>query len=132
MSSFYDSGRQGFLDGTLDWDADDVKVMLVKATYVFNASHVYVSDVVAYDNGRSLSLTGKTTTGGVADADNTTVTALDGESTAYMVLFADSGLDSTSRLIGNIDDAPEFPFTPAPGQNVAITWNDGADKIFKL
>jgi phage tail sheath gpL-like len=132
VSSLFNAGRQGFLDGSIDWDNDDVKAMLVKSSWVVDATLIHVSELSSHDNGRSGSLTGKTTTGGVADADNVTITAVDGEEVGFLVLFQDTGVDNTSRLIGYIDTAPEFPFTPAPGQNVAVTWQDGADKIFRL
>jgi hypothetical protein len=67
-NALFDPGREGFLDGSIDWDTDDIRVMLVKSTYVFSAAHKFVADLGAVDNGRSAALRNKTVTSGVADA----------------------------------------------------------------
>jgi hypothetical protein len=48
-SALYDSGREGFLDNTIDWDSDDIRVILIDAgAYTVNlATHVSLSDVAA-------------------------------------------------------------------------------------
>ena len=48
------------------------------------------------------------------------------------MLFKHTGSDATARLICYIDTATGLPFTPAAGQAVAITWDNGSNKIFKL
>lgn len=129
MSALYDSGREGFLAGELSWTDQDVRVMLVKASYVFDASHVYVSDMGDADNGRSSFLSGKTKTAGVADADDVSIFADQAEATNGFVLFQDTGNDGTSRLIAFVD-VPQF--LPAPLQRVNTTFDNGPSKIFKL
>ena len=42
-----------------------------------------------------------------------------------------TGVDATARLIAYIDSATGLPFLPSGG-NVAIQWDNGANKIFKL
>ena len=72
----FNPGREGFLDGTIDWDTGDQRVMLVKSAYSFVASHKFLSDITAgNDNGRSAALGTKTVVDGVADAADTTLTA---------------------------------------------------------
>lgn len=132
-NALYDPGREGFLDGSIDWDTDDIRVMLVKSTYTFSAAHKFVSDLGAVDNGRSAALAGKTVTNGVADADNTSLAATAAEASEALVIFKHTGNDATARLIAHIDTPTAgLPFTPAAGQTVNITWSDGANKIFKL
>lgn len=129
MSDLYDSGRQGFLTGELSWTDRDVRAMLVKASYVFDPSHVYVSDLGDADNGRSAFLSGKTPTGGVADAEDISIFADQAEPTNGIAIFQDTGNDGTSRLIAFIE-VPEF--VPAPLQRCNTTWDNGPSKLFKL
>lgn len=132
-NALYDKGREGFLDGSIDWDTDDIRVMLVKSAYTFSAAHQFVSDVSAQDNGRSVALGTKTVTSGVADAADTTLTATAAAACASLVIFKHTGVDATARLIAYID-APSagLPFTPSAGQTVNIAWDNGINKIFKL
>src|SRR4051812_7382927 len=132
-NALFDPGREGFLDGSIDWDTDDIRVMLVKSTYTFSAAHKFVSDLGAVDNGRSAALAGKTVTSGVADANDTTLTATAAAASNALVVFKHTGSDATARLIAYIDTPTSgLPFTPAASQTVNITWDNGANKIFKL
>jgi hypothetical protein len=132
-SALYDKGREGFLDGSIDWDTNDVRVMLTKTAYTFSAAHQFVSDVVAAgDNGRSSALGTKTVTAGVADAADTSITATAAAACNALIIFQHTGADATARLIAYIDTATGLPFTPAISQVIPIAWDNGANKIFKL
>jgi len=132
-NALYDPGREGFLDGSIDWDTGDMRVMLVLSSYTFSAAHKFVSDLGAVDNGRSAALGSKTVTNGVADAANTTLSATAATASKALVIFQHTGTDSTARLIAYIDTPTSgLPFTPSAGQTVNVTWDDGANKIFKL
>ena len=132
-NALFDPGREGFLDGSIDWDTGDQRVMLVKSTYTFSAAHKFLSDLGAVDNGRSAALGTKTVTGGVADAADTTLTATSAVACNALVVFQHTGADATARVIGYIDTPTSgLPFTPSAGQTVNIAWDNGANKIFKL
>jgi len=133
-SALYDKGREGFLDGSIDWDTDDVRVGLVKSTYSFSASHDYLDDIsgASHDNGRSAAPPGKSATNGGADAANTSLNATAAEACNALVIYKYNADDAAARLIAYIDTASGLPFTPAAGHTVNITWDDGANKIFKL
>lgn len=133
-NALYDKGREGFLDGSIDWDTDDIRVMLVESTYSFSAAHDFVDDITSgNDNGRSAALGSKTVTSGVADAADTTITATAAVACNALAIFKHTGSDATARLIAYIDTPSSgLPFTPAAGQVVNITWDNGANKIFKL
>lgn len=133
-NALFDPGREGFLDGSIDWDTDDIRVMLVLSTYVFSAAHKFISDLGAVDNGRTAAgLAGKTVTNGVADANDTSLPATAASASKALVIFKHTGADGTARLIAYIDTPTSgLPFTPSAGQTVNITWDDGANKIFKL
>ena len=70
-NALYDPGREGFLDGSIDWDTDDIRTMLVLSTYTFSAAHKFITDLGAVDNGRTAALGSKTVTSGIAPAVGT-------------------------------------------------------------
>jgi hypothetical protein len=129
----YDPGREGIADRTVDLTGD-VRAMLVKSAYAFSAAHKFLSDITSgNDNGRTAALTSKTYTNGVVDAADTTLTATAAVACNALAIFQHTGTDSTARLIAYIDTPTSgLPFTPAAGQAVPITWDNGANKIFKL
>lgn len=133
-SSLFNPGREGFLDASIDWDTNDMRVMLVKSAYTFVATHKFISDLPAAtaDNGRSAALGTKTVTDGVADAADTTLVATAAAACNALIVFQHTGSDATARLIAYIDSATGLPFTPAASQTVNIAWDNGANKIFKL
>lgn len=132
-NALYDKGREGFLDGSIDWDTDDIRVMLVLSTYTFSAAHDYLDHLTSYDNGRSAALTGKTVTDGVADAADTTITATAASACKALVIYKYNASDASARLIAYIDTPTSgLPFTPAASQSVSIAWDNGANRIFKL
>ena len=129
----FDPGREGFLDGTIDWDTGDIRAMLVRSTYVFDAADKFLSDLGAVDNGRTASLTGKTVTSGIADAADTSVVATANVACNALILFQHTGSDATARLIAYVDSpSVGLPMSPGAGQTVNINWDNGANKIFKL
>jgi hypothetical protein len=132
-NALFDPGREGILDDTIEMSTADVRVMLVKSTYAFSAAHKFLADLGAVDNGRSATLANKTFTGGVFDADDTTITATAAVASSALVYFVHTGNDATARLLCFVDTPTSgLPFTPAAGQAVPIAHNNGANKIFKL
>jgi len=132
-NALYDPGREGFLDGSIDWDTGDIRACLVLSTYTFSAAHQFMSSITAYDNGRSAALGSKTVTSGVADAADTTLTATAATASKAIVIFQHTGSDASARLIAYIDTPTSgLPFTPSAGQTINIAWDNGTNKIFKL
>lgn len=133
-NALYDFGREGFLDGSIDWDTDTIKVVLIDAAdYAKNlATHDNLDDIPgAARVATSGALGSKTKTAGVADAADVTLSAVTGDQAEQIGGFKDSGVESSSRLIFNIDTATNLPVTPNGG-DVVIQWDAGANKIFKL
>lgn len=133
-NAMYDLGREGFLGGDIDWDANTIKVTLVDAAdYTKDlANHDFYNDVTA--GGRvatSGALASKTKTAGVADAADITFSAVTGDVSEQLIIWADTTVESTSRLILNIDTATGLPVTPNGG-DINVTWDSGPNKIFKL
>lgn len=123
-SGLYNKGREGFLDGTFDWDGDQVDVYLVDlADYTYNVTHSLLSQI-SLGTVKSASLASKTCTDGVADAANTTLTTVTGDVSEALILV--HNIDN--RLIAFIDG---FTVTPNSG-DITIQWDDTGNKIFKL
>lgn len=132
-NALFDSGREGFLDGTIVWSTDDIRVLLAKSAYTFSAAHKFLSDITGNDNGRSAALGSKTVTNGVADAADTTLTATAATACNALIVFKHTGADATARVICYIDTPTTgLPFTPAASQTVNIAFDNGANRIFKL
>ena len=131
-NALFNKGRQNFLEADIDWLADDIKVVLIKSTYAFDNNDEFIADLGAVLNGESANLAGKTSTDGVADANDTSLVATDAAASNALVLFKDTGNPATDLLIGYIDTATGLPFTPSAGGTVNIVWDSGANKIFKL
>lgn len=138
-NQLYNKGREGFLDGSIDWDTDNIKAILVDNSYSFSNAHDMRDDIVSANElttgGTSGNLSSKTVTDGVADAANITFTAVTNtpptDDVSAIILFKDTGTPSTSRLIAYIDTATGLPFD-ASGGDVTVAWDDGTNRIFKL
>jgi hypothetical protein len=81
---------------------------------------------------QSQTLASKTITDGVADAADVTFTTISGTAIAAVILFHEvTAVDTDRWLLAYIDTATGLPVTPNGG-NITITWDNGANKIFKL
>lgn len=133
-SALYDLGRKAFLDADIDLLVDDIKVILIDSDdYAENlVTDEFLSNIPgAARVDTSGNLAGKTTTGGVFDANDITFTAVVGDQAEALVIYEDTGVEGTSRLICFIDNAAEFPITPN-GNDITVIWDSGANKIFKI
>jgi len=133
-NALYDKGREGFLDGSIDWDTNDIRVILIDvADYTVNlATHTFLNEVPAISRvATSGALTSKTVAAGVADAADVVLAAVTGDPSEAIVIYQHTGVETTSRLIAYIDTATGLPVTPNGG-DITIQWDNGANKIFKL
>jgi len=133
MNSLYDYGRNAFLNGDIDYTNDTINVILTDAAdYTVNlASHQFLTSVPAGARVASAALTGKSTAAGVADALDTVFSSVSGDVSEALILVQDTGNEATSQLIGYIDSATGLPVTPNGG-DITVTWDNGANKIWKL
>jgi hypothetical protein len=133
-NALYDYGREGFLSGDIDWLADDIKVALIDtAAYTVDLGNDQFLNIIppAAIIATSGNLASKTAAAGVADAADITLTSVTGTTVEALVIYQDTGVDATSRLIAYLDTVTGLPFTPS-GSDVIIQWASGASKIFKL
>jgi len=130
----YEHGREGFLDGSIDWDTDDIRAILIDvADYTVDLDNDDNLDDIpgAARVAVSGALADKTVAAGVADAANVTFSAVTGDVSEAIVLYKHTGTEATSRLIAYIDSATGLPVTPNGG-DIEVQWAETAAKIFKL
>jgi len=133
-NALYGKGREAFLGGDIDWDAHNIKLTFVDSadyTLQIDVDDFYDDIPAAARVGVSGNFANKTKSLGVADADDITVAAVAGDPFEYIVIWRDSGTESTSNLIACIDTATGLPCTPNGG-DITVVWDSGANKIFKL
>lgn len=132
-NALYDKGREGFLDGSIDWDTNTIKLVLTDhgTDTPVPATDQNLSDISTATQATSGALTSPTVTAGVADAADVTLTAVTGNSVESINIYKDTGTSSTSRLIAYIDTATGLPVTPNGG-DITIAWDNGSNRIFKL
>lgn len=136
----YNRGKYEILSGGTVWGSSDVRMLLVKSSYTFDATHNYVSDVVAASAEISVAgyarvaLTSEAVTEddsnsrAYGDADDVTFAALTaGQTIGGAVLFRHTGVDATAPVLGFIDlaDTPTSGVAfivqfAAPGSGAAI------------
>jgi hypothetical protein len=79
----------------------------------------------------TVALTGKSASLGVADANDVTFPNATGDQSEALVLYKHTGTESTSQLICYLDTATGLAVSPN-GNDIVLTWDGGANKIFKL
>jgi hypothetical protein len=124
-NAIYGLGRESFLKGEISWSADNIKTVLVDSQeYTPNLStNQFLSDIPA--GGRvatSANLASKTTVAGSADAADVTFSAVTGDISEFLVIYQDTGVEGTSRLIAYIDTATGLPVTPNGG-DIQVQWS---------
>lgn len=133
-NSLYAKARQRFLEGAINWGSDTIRALLVDTSaYTVNlATHEFVSDVAGGARvAGPITLTGKASTDGAADAADVTFPTVTGASIEAVILYKDTGTEATSPLIAYIDIASGLPVTPNSG-DINVVWDNGTNKIFRL
>lgn len=132
-NSLYNISRQACLESGIGWLTNTIVAYLIDTgAYTFSASHDHLSDVPGGARiAGPVTLTGKATTGGAADADDVTFSSVSGTTCeALLLVDATSGVESTSPLIAYIDTATGLPITPNGG-DIIVPWDNGTNKIFR-
>ncbi len=109
----------------VDMTANNIKILFYSAA--ITTTWEFVSDLTGGSIvARSGNLASKTTTNGVFDAADITITAVSGSAFTHVILYADSGSDATSRLVAVFDVAS---FAPTGG-DISVIWN--ASGLFSI
>lgn len=129
-SAAYPKGLKAFLDKDIDMLVDDIVAIMwsTAAGGAYSAANQFISDLTgAGIIDRSGPLSGKTTTGGVFDANNETVVTVPAASIAAVIVCADLGADAASPLLAYLELSSAFA---SSGGDVTINWN--ASGIFAI
>ncbi len=120
-SQLFPKGAGHLLGATtkVDLVADTIKVLFYSAA--ITTTWEFVSDLTGGSIvARSGGLAGKTTTNGVFDANDITLTAVSGSAFTHVVLYDDTpGTDATRQLVAVFDVAS---YTPTGG-DITVVWN---------
>lgn len=117
-NKFFPKALEGFAGGDIAWDTDTIKVAGCSSTYVYNAAHQFLSSVTGV-LATTAALGSKTYALGVLDAADSVLTAVAAGSTlTQLVVYADTGVAGTSRLILHLD-------TKADATAIAVVTNGG-------
>lgn len=131
-NTLFPKGKQKFLTAAINLSSDTIKAILVTSAYTYSTSHEFLSDLGATTVGTAQTLTSKTVTDGVFDADDVTFASLaPGSTLKAIVLFKDTGVAGTSALIDYIDVVTGLPMN-TNGGDVTIQWENSGYRIFSL
>ena len=134
-NSLYNTAKESFLAGEIDLTQGNVKILLIKSEYAVDLnSHMFVSDIdSSYIVGRSTILDNVSITMGTFDADDEIIENYGNTGFSYIVIYTDSGNDSTSRLVAYIDTADGLPVEATLADaTVIVNWSNTIYKIFSL
>ena len=125
-NAMYGLGREGFLDGSIDWDTDVIRAVLIDTgtyTVAIDTHNDYV-DLSGVVGTESAAFTSKTVTLGTADAADITFSSVTGVTVEAIVIFLDTGTPANDRLIAYIDTDGSGPISVTPnGGDITIQWN---------
>ena len=133
-NSLYGKTRERFARGLLNWDTLNVRLILVDTgNYTLSIdTHEFLSDIpVGAIFATSSPLVNLSSALGACDADDLTLYAVYGPSLEAAILYIDTGVPATSRLLVYMDVAIGLTITPNGG-DIRIIWNNDDNKIFRV
>ena len=137
-NAVYDKARNKFLRGDISWKSggDTFRAYLVDiqggAGYTVDlAADEFLDDIPPAALVSFIALAPADPAAGVADAPDVTFLAVTGAVCEAIVIVKWLTEAADSPLIAYIDSATGLPVTPNTG-DIQITWDSGANKIFKL
>ncbi len=131
-NALYPKAKESFINAHINMSANTITIALVDTgVYTFSTSHQFRSDVSNSAVIASTTLSNKTVASGVFDADDATFTSVTGANCEALLIFQDTGVQTTSRLIAYVDSATGLPILPNGG-DITVVFSSGASKIFAL
>jgi hypothetical protein len=134
LNTRYPYGNQKILEGEIAWvDGPIVAVLVGTQSYTYNPVHRHLSDIPTVARvATSGTLTGRSATLGVADANDLIFPAVPSGPVANAVILVNStGTESNSVLIAYLSDCTGLPYHP-DGSDIELNWSNGANRIFVL
>ena len=131
-NALYPKAKEAFLNGSINMIANTITIALIDTgVYTYSTSHQYRSDISNSAVISTTTLTNKTITGGVFDSDDALFSSVTGANAEALIIFSDSSVQGTSRLIAYIDSATGLPILPNGG-DITVAFSSGSSRIFAL
>jgi len=131
-NALYPKAKEAFLNASIDMSSNTISISLIDTgVYTYNSSHQYRSEVSNSAVIATATLSNKTIANGVFDADDATFTSVTGANCEALIIFQNTGVQSTSRLIAYIDSATGLPILPNGG-DITVAFSSGSNRIFSL
>ena len=131
-NALYSKAKESFLNGSINMVANTITIALVDTgVYTYSSSHQFRNEVSNSAVISSTSLANKTIANGVFDADDATFSSVTGANCEALLIFQDTGIQTTSRLIAYIDSATGLPILPNGG-DITVAFSSGSSRIFAL
>lgn len=109
-NALYTPFKTHLAKGNIDLSLGTIKAILIDtASYTFSAAHEYVSSVAAPARIQTGTLAGKTVSAGVFDATDLLLSWTPAAVVDAIVLYCDTGTESSSPLIAYIDSYTGIP-----------------------
>jgi len=141
-NALYGYGRQAFANGEIDWEDDTIKVTLIDtddySVQIDTHRYMNTDTVPAAAKVATVTLVSKSNALGVCDAADVVFPAVTGDESEALIIWKDGGgggetADGTADLLIVYIDTAAYGLPVRPnGGDIAVTWDDGANKIFKL
>jgi hypothetical protein len=130
-NAFFSKGRQAFALGQVNWGTgiggDTIKAVLVDAADVTinTATMDFLDDIPLAARVATATLSGKSAVDGVLKAGNTLFTAVSGDQVEALVIYKDTGVETTSPLLIVFDTtAASAAISLIPnGGDITAVWN---------
>ena len=131
MNYLLPAAKQALLEKRVDWNSDPIfGVLVYTGTYTFSLAHASLADVPVYARlSTSGTLTGRTTTNGVADADDLLIPGYVGSDAQVIALF--NGSNDSALYMCYVDTAQGLP-VQGNGVPALVHWDNGPRKIFAI
>jgi len=131
-NALYPKAKESFLKGEISILSDTISITLIDTgQYTYSASHQFRSDVPNAAVISTTNLSDKTAANGIFDAADATFNSVTGANAEALIIFQNTGSNSTSRLIAYIDSATGLPILPNGG-DITVAFSSGSNRIFSL
>lgn len=131
-NALYPKAKESFLKGEIDVLANTISISLIDTgEYTYSSSHQFRSDIPNAAVISTTNLSDKTAENGVFDAADATFSSVTGANAEALIIFQNTGSNSTSRLIAYIDSATGLPILPNGG-DITVAFSSGSNRIFSL
>lgn len=132
MSIILPLAREKFATKQLDWVAQSMRAALIRSTWVpdYNTQQ-YLSSIASFIISRSAVIGNRSADDGYCNGDNPIFNNVAGEEFGSVILYQDSGWDTSSLMVAHITEVNGLPYTP-DGSSVELIVDQAFGGFFRL